>query len=203
MRRTLVCLGILVLAGTTALSAQRRERERERCRRYGDGHVVICDRDRDRDRRPGRDWDRGGPWRDRGPVEFGIRGGYDFEDGQGSVGTQVRIPLIRQFAVSPSFDAFLGDNGAAWQANLDGLIRPRALGGLYGGGGLAVLRRDFDGLGDQDTSVGWNLVAGIEGNRVARSALRPFAEARWTGVEDFDGFRLVAGVNVPVSGLGR
>lgn len=200
MKRTLVCLGLLTLAGTNALSAQ----VRERCRRYGDGHVVICDRDpsRDRDRDRERRRHRDSFWRDRGPVELGIRGGYDFEDDQGSVGAQLRIPVIRQFAVSPSFDAFLGDQGASWQANLDGLIRPRQLGGLYGGGGLALLRRDNDGSG-VETSAGWNLVAGIDGGNLVRSALRPFAEARWTGVSDFDGFRLVAGVNVPVSGFAR
>lgn len=194
MKRTLVCLGLLALAGTNALGAQ----VRERCRRYGDGRVVVCDRDRDHDRRRHRD----SFWRDRGPVELGIRGGYDFEDGQGSVGAQLRVPVVRQFALEPSFDAYLGDEGASWQANLDGLIRPRILGGLYGGGGLALLRADVDGSG-AETNAGWNLVAGIDGGNLARSALRPFAEARWTGMDDFNGFRLVAGVNVPVSGFAR
>jgi hypothetical protein len=197
MKRTLVCLGLLALAGTNALAAQ----QRERCRRYGDGHVVICNRDGDRDRQRNRHR-RESFWSDRGPVELGIRGGYDFKDDQGSVGAQLRVPVIRQFAVEPSFDAFLGDQGASWQANLDGVIRPRMLGGLYGGGGLALLRRDFNGSG-VETSAGWNLVAGIDGGNLARSALRPFAEARWTGVGDFSGFRLVAGVNVPVSGFTR
>jgi hypothetical protein len=196
MKRTLVCLGLLLVTGASRLQAQR-------CRRYEGGRVVVCERerDRDRDRDHGRGWDRHDRsiWRDRGPVEFGVRGGYDFEDDQGSVGTQVRLPVIRQFAISPSFDAFFGDQGASWQGNLDGLIRPVRLGGLYAGGGLAILRRDNDGTGEE-TNVGWNLVAGLEGGRVSRSALRPFVEARWTGMDDFNGFRLVSGVNVPVGG---
>jgi hypothetical protein len=197
MRRTLVCMALLLLAGTSGLSAQ------ERCRRSRDGHVVVCERGRDRDRDRGRHDGRNNIFRDRGPIEFGIRGGYDFEDHQGSAGTQVRIPVIRQFVVAPSFDAFFGDEGASWQANLDGLIKPDHLGGLYGGGGVAFLRRDFDGSGNE-TKAGWNLVAGIDGNRVGHSALRPFVETRWTGTEDdFTAFRLVAGVNVPIGGFGR
>jgi hypothetical protein len=200
MRRTLACLGLLLLTGAGSLEAQ----HRERCRTSRDGRVVVCERDRDRDRHRDRDRDyrRRSIFSNRGPVEFGIRGGYDFEDRQGSAGTQVRIPVIRQFAVSPSFDAFFGDDGASWQLNLDGLIRPMRLGGLYGGGGLALLRADLDGTGEE-TTAGWNLVAGIEGGRISATALRPFVEGRWTGVDDFQGFRLVAGVNVPITGGGR
>lgn len=198
MRRTLVCLGLLVLAGANELSAQ------HRCRTYRGG-VVVCERDRERDRERERDRylnSRPNPFRNRGPIEFGIRGGYDFEDHQGSAGTQVRIPVIRQFVIAPSFDAFFGDEGASWQLNFDGLIKPDRLGGLYAGGGLALLRADVDGSGPE-TTAGWNLVAGIDGGRISGTALRPFVESRWTGVDDLDGFRLVAGVNVPISGMGR
>jgi hypothetical protein len=194
MRKTMVCLMALMVVGAV-------EAEAQECRRYVGGRVVVCDRDRDRDRE--RRHRRHG-W-DRGPVEFGVRGGYDFEDDQGSAGAQIRVPLVRQFAVAPSFDVFFGDDdGAAdWQANFDGLIRPRALGGVYLGGGVAVLRREFDVLDGEETEVGWNLLAGIEAGRIGGSVLRPFAEGRWTGVEDFNAFRLVAGFNVPISGFGR
>ena len=198
MRKTLVCLGLLLLTGAGGLQAQ----HRERCRTSRDGRVVVCERDRDRDRDRDRHYRGRNIFHDRGPVEFGIRGGYDFEDHQGSAGTQIRIPVIRQFAVSPSFDAFFGDQGASWQLNLDGLIRPVRLGGLYGGGGLALLRADLDGTG-VETTAGWNLLAGIEGGRISSTALRPFVEGRWTGMEDFNGFRLVGGVNVPINGGGR
>jgi hypothetical protein len=190
MRRTTFCLMALMLMGAVSAQAQQ-------CRRYINGRVVVCSHDRDRDREHRR---RG--W-DRGPVEFGIRGGYDFEDDQGSAGAQIRIPVVRQFAVAPSFDVFLGDPGATWQFNADGIIKPYALGGVYLGGGAAVLRREFDVLDEEETKVGWNLLAGIDAGRVGGSALRPFAEGRWTGVDDFTGFRLVAGFNVPISGFGR
>ncbi len=198
MRRTLVCLGLLLLTGAGSLEAQ----HRERCRTSRDGRVVVCERDRDHDRERPRHRRSRSIFRDRGPVEFGIRGGYDFEDHQGSAGTQIRIPVVRQFAMSPSFDAFFGDEGASWQLNLDGLIRPVRLGGLYAGGGVALLRADLDGTG-VETTAGWNLLAGMEGGRITSTALRPFVEARWTGVDDFQGFRLVAGVNVPITGGGR
>jgi hypothetical protein len=172
--------------------------EAQECRRYVGGRVVVCERDRDRDRehRHRHGWDRA-------PVEFGVRGGYDFKDDQGSAGAQIRIPLVSQFALAPSFDVFLGDPGATWQFNADGIIKPYALGGVYLGGGAAVLRREFDVLKGDETRVGWNLLAGIDAGRVGGSSLRPFAEGRWTGLNDFTGFRLVAGFNVPISGFGR
>jgi hypothetical protein len=170
--------------------------EAQRCRRYVGGGVLICRRDRDGDEHRNRRWARD-------PIEFGIRGGYDFDGHQGSGGAQVRLPLVREFALQPSFDAFFGDEGATWQANLDGVIRPPALGGLYVGGGAAFLRREFDPLEGTETKAGWNALLGLNGGHIARSALRPFAEGRWTGVGDFTAFRLVAGVNVPVGGFGR
>jgi hypothetical protein len=190
MRRTTICLIALMLIGVGTAQAQR-------CRRYVGGGVVVCERERDRDHERGRRrWDRG-------PVEFGIRGGYDFEDDQGSAGTQLRLPLLRQFAVAPSFDVYFGDEGANWQLNLDGIIKPDALGGVYVGGGAALLRREFDVLDGEETKVGWNALAGIDAGRVGHSALRPFTEARWTGVGDFSAFRLTAGFNVPIGGFGR
>lgn len=193
MRRISFCLIALLVFTAGSVSAQR-------CRTTARGRVVICERERDRDREHYRH--RG--W-ERGPVEFGIRGGADFRDDQGSVGTQARIPLVRQFAVAPSFDVFFGDNqGAAeWQANIDGLIKPDQLGGLYGGGGAAFIRRDFDGDLSNETKAGFNLLAGIDGGRISGSALRPFVETRWTFTGDFQAFRLVGGFNVPVTGFGR
>ena len=192
MRRTAVCLIALMLVGVVNAEAQR-------CRRYVGGRVVVCDdeRDRDQDRRRHRGWDRD-------PVEFGVRGGYDFEDPQGSAGAQIRLPIVSQLSVAPSFDVFLGEEGAEWQFNADALIKPDMLGGMYLGGGAAVLRREFDVLDGEETKVGWNLLAGIDAGRIGGSSLRPFAEGRWTGVgDDFTAFRLVAGFNVPISGFRR
>lgn len=191
MRRTAVCLIALMLVGVVNAEAQR-------CRRYVGGRVVVCDDDRDRNERRSR-------YRyERAPVEFGVRGGYDFEDHQGSAGAQIRVPVVSQLSIAPSFDVFLGEEGAEWQFNADALIKPRALGGTYLGGGAAVLRREFDALDGEETKVGWNLLAGIDAGRISGSAIRPFAEGRWTGVgDDFTAFRLAAGFNVPISGFGR
>jgi hypothetical protein len=197
MRRISLALIALLVFTAGSLQAQR-------CRRYEGGRVVVCERERDRDHvrvRRDRGWERA-------PVEFGIRGGADFRDHQGSVGTQARIPLPlpeHVVALAPSFDVFFGDRqGAAeWQGNIDALIEPWALGGLYGGGGAAFLRRDFNGDLSNETKAGFNLLAGIDGGRVARTTLRPFAEARWTLTGDFQAFRLVGGFNVPISGFGR
>ena len=193
MRRFSFCFAALLLFTAGTLNAQR-------CRRYEGGRVVVCERERHR--RDDRDWS------DRGPVEFGIRGGADFRDHQGSVGTQARIPLPlpeHVVALAPSFDVFFGDRqGAAeWQGNVDALVKPWALGGLYGGGGASFLRRDFDGDLSNETRAGFNLLAGIDGGRITGSALRPFAEARWTFTGDFQAFRLVGGINVPISGFRR
>jgi len=198
MRR--ISLGVMALLVFTAGSLHA-----QRCRRYEGGRVVVCERERDRDHDRGRHGHR--DW-NHAPVEFGIRGGADFRDDQGSVGTQARIPLPLPggvIALAPSFDVFFGDReGAAeWQGNVDVLIKPFPLGGLYGGGGPAFLRRDFDGDLENETKAGFNLLAGIDGGRISGSALRPFAEARWTFTGDFQAFRMTAGFNVPVTGLGR
>ena len=46
--------------------------------------------------------------------------------------------------------------------------------------------------------VGYNLLLGINARPVFDTDARPFEEARWSGVDDFQPFRLVAGVNVPI-----
>lgn len=195
MRRTLMFVVALTLFAAP-LAAQQ-------CRTYRGG-VTICERGRDRDRDRDRDHRRMTHWRDRGPVEFGIRGGYDFEDDQYSAGAQFRIPLVRQLQIAPSADVYFGDEAAHWQLNADAIIKPDQLGGLYFGGGAAFLRREFDVLDGDETRVGYNVLLGLDGGRVYDTILRPFAEARWTGVgDDFNAFRLVAGINVPVSGLRR
>jgi hypothetical protein len=188
-KRMFGMLALLLVLGSEAAQAQQ-------CRRYVGGGVLICRRERDREER------REPRWR-RDPIEFGIRGGYDFDGHQGSAGAQVRLPVIREFAVEPSFDAFFGDEGASWQGNLDGIIRPSRFGGIYVGGGAAFLRREFNVLDGMETKAGWNAILGLNGGRVHDTTLRPFAEGRWTGVGDFSAFRLVAGVNVPVGSMGR
>ena len=185
----------LLLLGAQGLDAQCRD---SRGRRDRD----CRDRDRDRDR------DRSRVvvvHRSSSPtaVQFGVRGGFDFRDEVGSGGAQFRIPLVPQVALSPSADVFFGDGGPDWQLNADLLFRPHVLAGVYGGLGVAFVNREHDRFapdeGDDETEVGVNLVGGLEGGRISGSTLRPFVELRWTAVEDYSPFRLVAGFNVPVS----
>src|SRR5690606_35768517 len=134
--RLILCLVVALTLTADSLEAQRR--------RSGDGGFFG---------------------RGRPPVEFGVRGGYDFDADVGSAGAQLRVPLIRQLLVVPSGDVFFADDGQGtnWQINADLLARPDGLGGVYGGIGAAFLRSDFAGDDDQEVEAGYNLFAGMEG----------------------------------------
>ncbi len=186
MQRMVMAAAALLLVGAAEAEAQ--------CRRTWWGSECRDDR---RDRR------RVVIVNDRPSVEFGVRGGYDFQEEVGMAGTQLRIPLARGLALSPSADVFFDESDSEWQVNIDALLRPPSLGGLYGGVGVAFLDGDFEGTGDSETEVGLNLLLGLESGRVAGTTARPFAEGRWTSVEDYDAFRLALGINVPISGLRR
>lgn len=195
MTRTLVCLAALAMLGTQALEAQqcRTRGNRTECHDRSRRWVVVHDRDRSPS-----------PWES---AQFGVRGGYDFEEDVGSAGAQLRIPLVPQLLLVPSADVFFGDDdedgGAAeWQLNGDLVLRPAELGGVYGGVGVAFMNRDDPedlDEDDEETEVGYNLLLGLESGRFGGTSLRPFVEARWTGVDDYLPFRLVAGFNVPIS----
>ena len=171
-----------------------RERERDRERRREEARRRERERERARDRAHSILW---GPAE---PATFGVRGGYDFQEDVGTAGAQLRIPVASALAFAPSADVFFDDSPTEWQVNLDALLRPAALGGIYGGVGAAFLNRDFDLLDDDETEVGLNLILGIESGRIRNTSVRPFVEGRWTMVDDYDAFRLAAGINVPISG---
>lgn len=185
MRRIVLGAFALLLVGAVEAEAQ--------CRRTWWGSSCGDDR---RDR-------RSRVVHARPAVEFGVRGGFDFEEDAGTAGTQFRIPLARQLLLSPSADVLFADAATEWQVNVDALLRPTALGGVYGGAGVAFLNGDLDRSGSGETEVGANLVLGIESGRVSGTSVRPFAEGRWTTVSDYDTFRLALGINVPVSGTRR
>jgi hypothetical protein len=171
--RALLCLAILLAAGVQTADAQ--------C-------IGRWCRDGDRHRRTQR----------AGPPELGVRGGYDFGDDSAMAGVQVRIPIIPQLFLLPSADVFFDDSPSEWQANLDLAVRPRALGGIYGGAGVAFLDREFTVGEDGETQVGYNIFAGLDGGQILETRLRPYVEARWSGVDDYEPFRLVVGGNVPL-----
>ncbi len=216
MLRKNVCLLAALLALGTAVDAA----AQTRCYIWRDGRRVECDdereRERNRDRERRREEERRRErereraqerarnqrlfgWME--PAQFGIRGGYDFDADVGTAGAQIRAPLAPGLVLAPSADVFFNDSPTEWQINADLLVRPAALGGLYGGFGAAFLNRDFDVVGDDETEVGLNLILGLESGRIRNTSVRPFVEGRWTTVEDYDAFRLVAGINVPISGF--
>ncbi|HEX8431361.1 MAG TPA: hypothetical protein VF625_08745 [Longimicrobium sp.] len=189
-RRSLGILVALLVMSAGEAAAQ------TRCYVWRDGRRVECnsrERDRERDRDHARRVFRE-------PVQFGVRGGFDFEEEVGSAGAQIRIPVAQPILLAPSADVFFDESDTQWQINADVLLRPVQLGGVYGGVGAAFVNGDFDGDGDNGTETGLNLLVGLDGGRIATTTLRPFVEARWTNVDDYDAFRLVAGFNVPISG---
>ena len=177
---------IVMMAALLGLAAAQ---EAEAQCRYRDRHGECRERRESRGERRG--WGS--------PVEFGVRGGYDFEEETALAGAQLRVPLASQLLLSPSFDVFFDDARTQWQLNGDLVLRPHRLAGVYGGLGVAFLNGDFEGSGDSDTEVGLNVLVGLEGSWVGGTTVRPFAEGRWTNVDDYDVFRLSAGINVPVS----
>jgi len=152
-----------------------------------------------RGRGPDGGWARFAPWAGpllRAPM-FGLRGGYDFNTGSGSIGADVRVPLAWHWRLLlvPSGDLFFtGGDGDDWQLNLDGELRPFPLIGLYAGAGGALIDHRFNRLEGRETKVGWNLFAGLEPTLLP---VRPFVETRWTFQGDhFSAFRLAAGVDL-------
>jgi hypothetical protein len=140
----------------------------------------------------------------RGPArpgpELGIRGGYDFDAEAVSLGGQLRLPIGPFIEIVPSGDYFLAGDQTAWQANLDLAVRTGFRQVLYAGVGGALAHRAFEIQGiaifPEDTKLGLNLFAGASIPRFLRTRIRPYIEARWTFVSDFDAqFDLVLGVN--------
>ena len=139
MRRVqalLVTLVLAVMLAPTAAQAQRRPRPRWPRVRTGYLNVPVA----------------------------GVRGGYDFDTRSGSVGGDIRIPLVPRggLLVVPSGDVYFNEGPNDWQLNLDGELRPFPLLGLYGGGGGALIHHAFTPEEGQETKAGWNLFAGLQ-----------------------------------------
>ncbi len=131
---------------------------------------------------------RGGSSLLSGPIQIGLRAGRDFENHAWSFGGQVQIPLGRKLELRPSADLFFPRGGqTGWQANGDGAIRLGQGGGLYAGGGIALVH-----LNGGDTRRGYNLFFGL-GTAPPLAKVKPFLEFRWTFVDDTSPFRLALG----------
>jgi hypothetical protein len=123
-----------------------------------------------------------------GPLQAGPRVGRDFGNKAWSVGGQLALPISRNLDLRPSGDLFFPrDEGMGWQVNGDGAIRLGESGGLYGGGGIALVHPD-----DSDTETGYNLFFGLSTAPQAQRS-KGFIEFRWTFVDDSTLFRLALG----------
>jgi hypothetical protein len=123
-----------------------------------------------------------------GPISIGPRVGRDFENHAWSVGGQVSVPVGSNLELRPSGDLFFPKDGeTGWQANGDAAIHIGQGGGLYAGGGIA-----FAHPGGGETKTGYNLFFGLS-TAAPSEKLKPFAEFRWTFVNDTSPFRLALG----------
>ena len=122
------------------------------------------------------------------PPELGVRAGYDFESDHFSLGGQLRIPG-RTVQLLLSGDSYIEPGTNPYQLNADLVLQVRPLRPLYAGGGLGYFH---SGTGD----LGPNIVVGLEPARRRGSAIRPYAEGRWTFLDNATPFRFVFGVNL-------
>jgi hypothetical protein len=121
----------------------------------------------------------------------GVRAGRDFENHAWSLGGQVGIRLKDRLEIRPSGDYFFGDRTPfRWQLNGDATITFGPGRSIYGGGGVAFVKV----LPLDKVKTGYNGFFGL--NLAPASARgRPFAEFRWTWVNDTSPFRLVLGLS--------
>ena len=129
-----------------------------------------------------------------GPLSVGPRVGRDFENHAWSLGAQVSLPVGRSLEIRPSGDFFFPKDGdTGWQANGDAAIHLGQGGGLYAGGGIAFVHP-----GNGETKTGYNLFFGLS-TAAPSERIKPFAEFRWTFVNDTSPFRLALGSNYRLS----
>ena len=127
----------------------------------------------------------------------GVRGGRDFENHAWSLGAQLGYRIQDRFELRPSADYFFGDRTPfRWQANADGAITFGPGRSIYAGGGIAFVkvRPPVDKV-----KTGYNIFFGLS-FAPAQSRSRPFAEFRWTWVNDTSPFRLVVGYSYRLGG---
>jgi hypothetical protein len=123
-----------------------------------------------------------------GPLQAGLRVGRDFKNKAWSVGGQLAAPLGRNLELRPSGDLFFPRNeGMGWQLNGDAAVRFGKGGGLYGGGGIALVHPD-----DSETETGYNLFFGLS-TAPPDQRTKGFLEFRWTFVNDTSPFHLALG----------
>jgi hypothetical protein len=137
----------------------------------------------------------------RPPVEIGLWAGYDVDAEAPAGGGQLRLPVGAFLEVVASGGYTFVSEFSAWQANLDAALRLGFRQAIYGGAGAAVAHRAFENGGEpvspEDTRWGVNLFFGVSLPRFLPIRFRPYAEARWTFVSDYDAALVMqAGLNL-------
>jgi hypothetical protein len=118
-------------------------------------------------------------------AHFGLRGGYNFDIEEGSLGAQLHMPLSSSIELYPSFDYYFVNTGNL--LGISGDLKFRTPGApLYFGGGLNVL------TGDGNSDTGFDLFGGLE-TRYGQT--HPFVEARAL-FHDSSALQLLFGLNV-------
>ena len=96
---------------------------------------------------------------------FGVRGGYNFDMEEGSIGAQLHLPLSSSIELYPSFDYYFVNTGNL--LGISGDLKFRTPGApVYFGGGLNVL------TGDGNSDTGFDLFGGLETRLRADASLR-------------------------------
>lgn len=116
---------------------------------------------------------------------IGLRGGYNFDVEEGSLGAQLHLPLSSSMELYPSFDYYFVNTGNL--LGLSGDLKVRTPGTpLYFGGGINVL------TGDGNSDTGFDLFGGFEARY---GVTHPFVEARAL-FHDGSALQLLFGFNV-------
>jgi len=128
---------------------------------------------------------------------IGVRFGNDFENDQLLLGGHVWIPLGFYWKFAPGFEYYFVDEEDEydrWQFNADFIFKPRPNGAFYLGGGVAVdhVRPE---LGDNETVVGGNVIAGLDFFRFRGPGIYPYVQVRYSLFDDSRYFSALGGLN--------
>jgi hypothetical protein len=93
----------------------------------------------------------------QGPLSVGIRTGRDWTEKAWTIGAQAELPLRGSIKLRPSGDLLFPEHaGMGYQVNGDAVIYLGQGGGLYAGGGAALVHPHGG-----DTDTGYNLLFGL------------------------------------------
>jgi hypothetical protein len=123
-----------------------------------------------------------------GSLDVGLRGGRDFTNKAWTLGAQAEVPLKGNLKLRPSGDLLFPKHaGMGWQLNGDGAVHLGQGGGLYVGGGIALVHPHGG-----DTDRGTNLFFGLS-TAPPDQDTKGFIEFRWTFINDTSPFKLALG----------